>query len=153
MLYLVCTNTLPCRNSKFGPKAPANLCGTYSQATQIESSRMVLGNTIIFGMCTGLIPAAALAAAETQTQLLSISVELVKFSVRINAATKLRTEEIEPLSVPKKSAVVSIKMLEADVKEALEKYHNHTVSHLCHLPDTFNPRFLTLSLLLEYTFI
>jgi hypothetical protein len=50
----------------------------------------------LLGLCTGLIPAIAIAAARSPTQLVSMGPDLVCIALRLGLAAQQRSREIEP---------------------------------------------------------
>ena len=83
--------------------------------------------TYLVGLCTGMLPAAALAAASSTSQLLRLAPDIVRMALRLGLEVRRRSDQIERTSESWATVVPGTPPQEQ--QKALDQFHEETVSH------------------------
>ena len=77
--------------------------------------------TYLVGLCTGMLPAAAMAVSKTTTQLLDLAPEIVRVSLRLGLEASRRSDQIEKSRESWATIVSGVAPFEQ--QEALDHFH------------------------------
>lgn len=113
---------------RFSGKGTAHsaLISTYSLVENDPTVLCSSGTVHLLGFCTGLLPAAAAATADSVKALLELTPKIISLSLHLSLNAHQRSQEIEP-SVDSWTMVVS-DMNATDAREELDKFHANNVN-------------------------